>query len=95
MAKVTLEKLNKTFEVNSEEPLMHQLLKNSIPVASSCHGEGICGKCKIKIIDGADNLNPETELESRTKSLNKINANERLCCQLFITAPITIDTSYW
>lgn len=95
MAKVTLNKIDKTFEVNSEEPLMQQLLNNNIPVASSCRGEGICGKCKVRVIDGAENLTPETELETRTKSLNKINANERLCCQLFITAPLTIDTSYW
>ncbi len=34
-----------------EETLMNLLLKNGIPVASSCGGEGICKKCIVTLHD--------------------------------------------
>ncbi len=46
------EKLLKIIEVDAKqlnETLMNFLLKNNIPVASSCNGEGVCKKCQVKI----------------------------------------------
>lgn len=32
---------------NLQQSLMHFLQQNSIPIASSCRGEGVCKKCQV------------------------------------------------
>lgn len=34
-----------------------------IPIGHPCRGEGICGKCGVKILEGAELLEPPTEQE--------------------------------
>lgn len=77
------------------ENLMRLLLNAGYPVASSCQGDGICSKCRVKIIHGHDNLNLENELETKTKVRNQIAPIERLSCQVYVNGDITIDTDYW
>ena len=74
---------------------MKALLGQNIPVASSCHGEGVCGKCKIRIIDGHSNLSLETQLEIDLRNKNKITSEFRMSCQTLVLGDITIDTDYW
>jgi hypothetical protein len=40
-------------------------------------------------------LSPQTELEIKTKSKNKVDESERLSCQTHVLGDIMIDTSYW
>lgn len=74
---------------------MASLLKAGMPVASSCQGDGICGKCKIEIIDGEKNL---SAVESREQILSlrlKIKPPYRVSCQTKVFGDVTIDTTYW
>ena len=75
--------------------LMALLLDAKRPVASSCKGDGICSKCRVRILDGQNNLSPQTELETKTKDKNKVDESERLSCQAMVLGDITIDTNYW
>lgn len=75
--------------------LMALLLKSQLPVASSCKGDGICSKCRVRVLEGKENLNPESALESKMKQRNKVGDDERLSCQLHLTGDIVIDTTYW
>lgn len=85
----------KTLSISADESLMEVLLLAGIPVASSCHGEGICGKCKIAITKGNDHILPESELEINLKIKNNLKENERFACLIKITDDVEIDTSYW
>ncbi|MBL7545252.1 MAG: (2Fe-2S)-binding protein [Bdellovibrionaceae bacterium] len=80
---------------DQEKSLMELLLDAKIPVASSCKGDGICGKCRIQILSNPENLSVESALETKTKMRNKVSASERLCCQTYVRGDIKIDTSYW
>lgn len=80
---------------SKEKNLMQLLLAVNIPVASSCNGDGICSKCRVQVISGKENLNSESELETRTKIKNKVIKDERLSCQVFLNGDVTIDTLYW
>lgn len=86
-------------KVNTEDAasmsLMALLLRAQVPVASSCKGDGICSKCRIRIVHGAENLTAEAALETKTKIRNKVDGDERLSCQVHITGDITVDTFYW
>ena len=83
------------FEVTEGALLMKILLDNNIPVASSCHGDGICGKCKVKVISGEENLSAVQELEKTLCERLKIQTPNRISCQTLVMGDIEIDTTYW
>lgn len=74
---------------------MQALLAHEIPVASSCRGDGVCAKCRIRVVEGAKNLSAETEIESMRRDQFDIPHEERLSCQVTVLGDIKIDASYW
>lgn len=75
--------------------LMEELLKAGLPVASSCHGDGICGKCRIRIEQGLENLSKINEIERLVRDRLNIPKEYRVSCQTRVHGDILIDTSYW
>lgn len=92
MPKVFIPQKNTTLSAEVSENLMAFLLKNNIPVASSCLGDGICGKCKMQIKGQISEKNP---LELETLKRNKALDYERLSCQISITQELEVSTTYW
>lgn len=95
MPRITLVKSQQVIEGDSSKSLMANLIDHQVPVASSCSGDGVCAKCKIKIISGQENLSPENETEKFLKIKNNISADHRISCQTLVLGDITIDASYW
>lgn len=93
--KVSFVKSRPAIEVDSGANLMKALLENDLPVASSCRGDGVCAKCRVRVLAGAKNLSPETEIESMRREQFEFDRDERLSCQAEVFGDITIDTSYW
>lgn len=75
--------------------LMAVLREQKIPVASSCQGDGICGRCRIQILAGADKLSPPNEQEKILRDRLNLKPNERISCQTEVLGDILIDTTYW
>ncbi|MCB0368604.1 MAG: (2Fe-2S)-binding protein [Bdellovibrionales bacterium] len=86
---------NQPIEVQKDESLMFELLRAGLPVASSCHGDGVCAKCRVTILKGLENVLPESPLEASLRERNNLKENERLSCQMKLTGDIEIDTNYW
>lgn len=82
-------------QVETGAVLMKELLKAGLPVASSCHGDGICGKCRIQIVRGSENLSKINALETLVRERLKVPREYRISCQTQVLGDITIDTSYW
>lgn len=78
-----------------EQSLMSQLMDAKLPVASSCGGKGICGKCRVQILSGIPNLTPVSELEALTSKRNNLDEFERLSCQCKVHGDIEVATRYW
>lgn len=95
MPKITFVKNKAPIVVPEGANLMESLLAHQIPVASSCHGDGICGKCRMKIIEGCESLTPPSELEENTMERNQVEKSQRLSCQIRIKSDLKIDTDYW
>lgn len=74
---------------------MKSLLEAGLPVASSCDGDGVCAKCRIIIVAGAENLSAENEVEIFLKESNNIASQFRISCQTQILGDITVDATYW
>lgn len=82
-------------QVEVGAPLMATLLAAGLPVASSCHGDGVCAKCRVQVVSGMENLSAIEPLERILKDRLKISTNQRISCQTRIHGDILIDTSYW
>lgn len=74
---------------------MQSLLDGGRPVASSCNGDGVCAKCRIRIIQGKENLSPENDTESSLRERHELATDERISCQTIVLGDVTVDASYW
>ena len=95
MCTITLSRLGVTFEVASGDTLMESLLKAGRPVASSCDGEGICGKCRVTVTAGLEKLSPETTLENKLRKQLSFPSDQRLSCQAQVRGNISVDAPSW
>lgn len=93
--KLKFAKTQKTLEVPSHSNLMKCLLDHNVPVASSCGGDGVCGKCQIQILEGMQNLSLENETELFLKERYKSSSPTRFACQCVILGDLVIDAKYW
>lgn len=81
--------------VESGANLMRELQAAGLPVASSCNGDGICGKCRMRVISGKENLSPQQDVELTVRDRLKIPPDQRISCQARVIGDIVIDASYW
>lgn len=95
MPQIRLAKSGKVLQVEDGVNLMEALLKAEIPVASSCHGDGVCAKCRLQIIQGASNLSKANETEMFLKQKFSLAKEMRISCQTTVHGDIEIDASYW
>lgn len=75
--------------------LMKALLDAGLPVASSCHGDGVCAKCRITVLEGLENLSQITGVEAILRDRLRIAKDVRISCQTQVLGDIKIDTAYW
>lgn len=95
MAQINFAKNFSPLNVQLGENLMKALTSRRVPVASSCGGEGICGKCVVNVLAGHGNLSHPNDVELAQQSKLGLGTNTRLACQCHIFGDLTIDTGYW
>jgi ferredoxin len=66
-----------------------------MPLASSCASHGLCARCGVVILSGAEAVSAETARESRAKTANRIDPGQRLSCMATIQGDLEISTPYW
>lgn len=66
--------------------ILEHARKLGIEIASECGGQGICGRCVVRIDRGAEALNPLTAVEKQFE----LGKSERLACQASIVKPANI-----
>ena len=95
MPKVRFTKSRPELDVSVAANLMESLLAAGLPVASSCGGDGVCGKCRIEIVEGKEHLSAETELEKFLRERHSVPKGSRVSCQTEVLGDITVNASYW
>lgn len=65
--------------------------KAAAGIETSCVGKGTCGLCRVKILSGAEHLNPYTDEE--LKHLGNVYhlTKVRLSCRAQISGDVTIE----
>ncbi|MCO4773005.1 MAG: (2Fe-2S)-binding protein [Deltaproteobacteria bacterium] len=69
------------------------------PIASSCSGATVCGRCGVFVIEGGESLPPADATEEAVlRVMGAGGADERLACRLprgAIDTQIVLRTNYW
>ncbi len=87
-----------TIEVEGEGTLLGRLLRAGVPVGSSCSGRGACGKCAVRVVEGASALSPTEPRECEVLEKNGASSQDRLSCQCWVRDPaarVRLSTGYW
>ena len=95
MPKVRFIPLNKVREIKPHATLLAAANQVEVPLGQSCSGEGICGWCRVRVLDGVENLAPPTALEKRLMDQYNFKADERAACLAKVKGDVTITTTYW
>ncbi len=66
-----------------------------VPVGQSCSGDGICGWCRVTVLEGREHLAPPGPLEERLMKEKEFLQNERAACLARVQGDITVTTTYW
>lgn len=77
-------------EVPLGSSLLEAALRANVDLASLCGGRGVCGKCKVQVIDGFNNLSPYTNVEKMFLEREKIDVGFRLACQARLLGPVVV-----
>ena len=82
--------------VEPGETLFDALRRGGIPVASSCRGGVVCGRCVLRVLEGAAGLSPAEEEEAKVLEREGAGAESRLACRTSLSAAgVVVTTSYW
>ncbi|WIV12944.1 ASKHA domain-containing protein [Proteiniborus sp. MB09-C3] len=89
MPNIFIHNKNKNIEYIPNENLMQILIENDVFVDNPCNGNGFCGKCKIKLLEGE--LPQMSETEGRFLRQEEIADGIRLSCLVIPNKDITIE----
>jgi ferredoxin len=85
--RVSFSPIGNSAEAKADETILDVARRAGVPIGNSCGGIGVCNRCKVKIVQGSENLTPPTRFE--------IDPDHRLACQSVVLGDCTVTTSYW
>jgi ferredoxin len=93
--RVTFTPLCSSAEAMANETVLDAARRAGAPVANSCGSVGVCGRCCVRVLAGADNLCAPTTIELRVSAQRGFAIDERLACQAVVMGDIEVTTGYW
>lgn len=67
-----------------------------LPIGSSCDGRGICGWCRLRVLEGAQELSSPDGEERGLLARLDAGPEERIACQARVPAgEVLVTASYW
>lgn len=92
---VRFEPSGRSQQVPAGSSLLEAAREAGLPVASACGADGICGRCGMRVLEGAESLESEGERERELKRRNRIDAELRLSCRVRVAGPLVVTATYW
>ena len=92
---VTFTPLGTTAEAMPDETVLDAARRAGAPIGNSCGSVGVCGRCCVRVLAGAENLSAPTRIELRVAAQRGFAADERLACQAVVMGDVEVTTSYW
>ena len=76
----------KILDISEGESLLQTLKRQGVYLVASCGGKGICGKCRVRLLEGKCRIESTGKLE-----LHEIDSGITLACQTFPEEDIILD----
>lgn len=94
--KITYAAINRQVESNSTtDSLLDISIKNKIPHLHECGGNGVCTTCRVRVLEGIQNLTPKTQYENASCNARQWDPSIRLACQARPKGDVTIQRLIW
>jgi len=93
--RVTFTPLCSAAEALANETVLDAARRAEAPLGNSCGSVGVCGRCVVRVVAGAENLSAPTMIELRVSAQRGFAADERLACQAIVMGDIEVTTGYW
>ncbi len=87
MTQLTILPFKKNVEIRADETVLQALHRGGYEIEGPCNGQGICGKCRIRVKDPANVLETPHRQISESETWEK---GIRLACRLIPKVDITI-----
>ena len=88
--------INHKVQVKKENQSLLQIsIANKVPHLHECGGHGKCTTCRVRIIDGLNNLNPPTQLEQEMAKSRHWGPSIRLGCQAIPKGDVSLQRLLW
>jgi ferredoxin, 2Fe-2S len=82
-------------DAKTDETLLDVARRAAVPIGNPCGGIGVCARCRVTIVSGAENLSGRTSIEARIGLQRGLGDTERFACQAVVRGDCTITTPYW
>lgn len=94
--RITYAGIDKVAEASNDlDSLLDISIGNQIPHLHECGGHGRCTTCRIRVLDGIQNLSAKTPLERETSFMRKWDPSIRLACQTYPKGDAVIQRLIW
>lgn len=95
VATVRCEPSGREVRVVSGSNLMDAVLQAGLPLGQSCDGVAMCGFCRVRVLEGIENLSAVGAEERKVMASQHAGLDERLACCARVRGPVTVTTDYW
>jgi len=85
--RVSFSPIGNSAEAKPNETILDVARRAGAPIGNSCGGIGICNRCRVRIVEGSENLTPRTRFET--------DPEQRLACQTVVLGDCVVTTNYW
>ncbi len=70
-------------------------MKNGVRLMHACGARTLCATCRVKVVEGADNLSPPTALEKLSLRYHlSLSPRARLACQARVLGPVEVESVF-
>lgn len=87
--------LGRETQARENETVLDAARRAGAPIGNSCGAIGICARCRVRIVAGAENLSAPTAVETQVAARNRFAADERLACQAVVRGDCVVTATYW
>lgn len=95
MPLVSFQPSGRAIEVPAGSTLLDAALAVGLPIARACGADGLCGRCGVRVLRGADAVDAESAAELATRRRNRLDPALRLACRARVRADVEVTASYW
>lgn len=95
MPRVVLQPGDETVECANGASLLEVVALSSRRLGSSCGQSGVCGRCRVRVVRGAQALSPPDALESRVAQAQGLTPSERLACRALVGGDLEVTHPSW